>query len=151
MFHAGPAVEKLNAATIVHGDDGDPASVIEAAIEAEDPGDGLTALAFGGARIYVPAIHGQAGDRIRLRIRARDVALAHSKPHDISVLNILPGRITEITAGGDGHTDVRLDIGGGLWARITRRSANELALRVDQEVYALIKSVAIDRGAGAGT
>ena len=151
VVRAGPAVETLNAAAVVHGADGDPASVIEAVVEAEDPGDGLTALAFGGELIYVPAIAGQAGDRIRLRIRARDVALARSKPHDISVLNILAGRITEITAGGIGHADVRLDIGGGLWARITRRSANELALRVGQEVYALIKSVAIDRGGtGAG-
>ena len=149
MVSAGPAVETLNAATMVHGADGDPASVIEATIDTEDPGDGLTALSFGGQRLYVPAIPGQAGDRIRLRIRARDVALALGKPQDISVLNILPGRITEISAGGDGHTDIRLDIGGGLWARITRRSANELALALDQEVYALIKSVAIDRGTGA--
>jgi molybdate transport system ATP-binding protein len=149
VVRAGPAVETLNAATVVHGADGDPASVIEATIEAEDPGDGLTALSFGGQRLYVPAIPGQAGDCIRLRIRARDVALARTKPQDISVLNILPGRIMEITAGGDSHTDVRLDIGGGLWSRITRRSANELALGLDQEVYALIKSVAIDRGTGA--
>lgn len=151
VVRAGPAVETLNAATVVHGADGDPASVIEAVVEGQDPGDGLTALAFAGERIFVPAIAGRAGDRIRLRIRARDVALALSKPHDISVLNILAGRITEITAGGDGHTDVRLDIGGGLWARITRRSANQLSLRLGQEVYALIKSVAIDRGGtGAG-
>jgi len=147
---AGPAVETLNAATVFHGSDGDPASVIEASIEAKDPGDGLTSLAFGKKRLHVPAIPGQVGDRIRLRIRARDVALALEKPRDISVLNILPGQITEITAGGDGHTDVRLDIGGGLWARITRRSATELSLTLDQEVYALIKSVAIDRGSGAG-
>ena len=100
---------------------------------------------MGDERIYVPAIAGRAGDRIRLRIRARDVALALTKPTDISVLNILAGRITEIASGGDGHSDIRLDIGGGLWARITRRSANELALHTGREVYALIKSVAIDR------
>ncbi len=147
VVSTGPAVETLNAATIVHAADGDPASVIEAVIEVEDTGDGLTALALGNERIYVPAISGKAGDRIRLRIRARDVALATTRPADISILNILSGQIEEITTGGNGHSDIRLDIGGGLWARITRRSANDLALQIGQEVFALIKSVAIDRGA----
>lgn len=151
VVNTGPAVATLNTATIVHGADGDPASVIEATIDAERPGDGLTALSFGQQRLFVPAIPGRAGDRVRLRIRARDVALALNRPRDISVLNILPGRITEITSGEDGHADVRLDIGGGLWARVTRHSANELALKRGQEVYALIKSVAIDRGTRSGT
>ncbi len=122
--------------------------MIEARIERHDDGDGLTALAVGDQLIFVPTIPAAADDLVRLRIRARDVALALSKPDDISVLNILAGRITEIAQGDDGHSDVRLDIGGGLWARITRRSAREMNLREGLDVFALVKSVAIDRGSG---
>ncbi|MDH3242708.1 MAG: molybdenum ABC transporter ATP-binding protein [Alphaproteobacteria bacterium] len=150
VVRAGPAVETLNATTIVHGAEGDPASVLEAVIDAATQSDGLTALSVGTAHLYVPAVAGGIGEKVRLRIRARDVALALSKPRDISVLNILGGRILEIASGGDGHVDVRLDVGGGLWARITRRSARELDLQPGQDVFALIKSVAIDRGAGGG-
>ncbi len=145
VVRAGPAIEVLNSEAIVHGADGDPASVIEARIERHD-GDGLTALAIGNEHIFVPAIPGAVGDRVRLRIRARDVALALTKPADISVLNILAGRITEIAPGDDGHCDIRLDIGGGLWARITKRSAQDLNLREGLDIFALVKSVAIDRG-----
>jgi molybdate transport system ATP-binding protein len=150
VVRGGPAVETLNAATIVHGAEGDPASVLEATIDASDPGEGLTALSVGAAHLFVAAVGGKSGERVRLRIRARDVALALKRPEDISVLNILFGRILEIAPGSDGHVDVRVDIGGGLWARVTRRSARELDLKPDQEVFALIKSVAIDRGTGAG-
>lgn len=146
VIRSGAAIEVLNSEAIVHGAEGDPASVIEARIERHDDGDGLTALAVGNERIFVPALPGAAGDRVRLRIRARDVALALKKPDDISVLNILAGQITELVQGDNGHTDVRLDIGGGLWARITRRSAREMNLREGLDVFALVKSVAIDRG-----
>jgi molybdate transport system ATP-binding protein len=146
VIRSGPAIEVLNSEAIVHGADGDPASVLEARIERHDESDGLTALALDDAHIFVPALSSAAGDRVRLRIRARDVALALKRPEDISVLNILPGRITEIAQGNDGHADIRLGIGGGLWARVTRRSAREMNLTVGQDVFALVKSVAIDRG-----
>ena len=41
--------------------------------------------------------------------------------------------------------DLQLDIGVKLWARITARSAHELGLAPGREVFALVKSVAIDR------
>jgi len=45
---------------------------------------------------------------------------------------------------------VPVGIGGAgrpvpLWARITRRSTHELALKVGNPVYALVKSVALER------
>jgi len=149
ILRAGPAVETLNSEAVLHAEGGDPASVVEARIERLDAGDGLTALAFGNARLLVPRLAGAEGVTVRLRIRARDVALSLVRPQGISVLNILPGKVTEVAAGLDGHVDVRLDVGAALWARITRRSAAELAIAPGREVYALIKSVAIDRGPAA--
>ncbi|MDX1483957.1 MAG: molybdenum ABC transporter ATP-binding protein [Alphaproteobacteria bacterium] len=146
VMSAGPTIETLNTVTVVHGAEGDLASVIEATIDAEDPGDGLTALTFDGARLFVPALKGETGQVVRLRIHARDVALALARPTEISVLNILPGRVIEVASDSGAHTDVRLDVGAEIWARVTGRSARELGLKEGQEVYALIKSVAIDRG-----
>jgi molybdate transport system ATP-binding protein len=147
ILHVGPTVETLNAVTIAHAESGDPGSVIEAVVARADAGDGLTALSVNGGQLFVPRLARPEGARIRLRIRARDVALARTRPSEVSILNILPATVTAIEDGPAAQADVALDIGAPLWARITRRSARELALAPGSEVYALIKSVAIDRGA----
>jgi molybdate transport system ATP-binding protein len=156
VVRAGPAVETLNSETIVHGDASnngiEPGSVIEARVETADSHDGLTILnvegkdgKIAGGQLYVPQFQCRADDRIRLRIRARDVALATTKPKDLSILNVLAGKIMAISPQGETHCDILVDIGADLWARITRRSTAELSLTVGQAVYVLIKSVAIDR------
>jgi molybdate transport system ATP-binding protein len=85
------------------------------------------------------------GTEIRVRLRARDVAIALTRPTDISILNVFPGRIVEVGNGDGPHVDLKLDIGVPLWARVTLRSARDLGLSPGREVYALIKAVAIDR------
>ena len=82
----------------------------------------------------------------RMRIRARDVALALTRPSDISVLNILHARVTEISAEQGPSASVRMDVGSvALVARITRHSVERLDLRPGREVYALIKAISLDR------
>ena len=90
------------------------------------------------------------GTPVRARIRARDVALAIEPPRGLSILNVFAGEVIEIAADQGPLVDIRLDIGRPghpvvLWARITRRSAHELALATGMRVHALIKSVALDR------
>ena len=148
VLRAGPTVETLNAGAIVHADMGDPGSVIEAVIARADAGDGLTALSVNGGTLFVPHLQGaRDGAAVRLRIRARDVAIARERPKGLSILNVMPARVRAVEDASAAQADVMLDIGAPLWARITRRSARELALAPGAEVYALIKSVAIDRGA----
>lgn len=148
VLRAGPTVETLNAGYLVNADAGDPGSVIEAKIANADAGDGLSALTVDGGTLYVPRIaNGRNGAEVRLRIRARDVAIARQRPEGLSILNVLPARVRSVAEGPAAQADVSLDIGGQLWARITRRSARELGLAPGQQVFALIKSVAIDRGA----
>ena len=50
------------------------------------------------------------------------------------------------------HMDVRLALGQGtaLWARITRKSWDALGPRPGMAVYALVKTMAIDRHSVAG-
>lgn len=140
-------------------------ALIEATIAAHDAGDGLTRLVCAGGEIFVPQLDLSVGTGIRLRVRARDVMLATARPQHVSALNVLSGRIVEILPESTGPgVDVRVELGielgragrdgtpvQSLLARITRRSAAELELVPGREVFAILKTIAIDRSSfGAG-
>jgi len=121
-------------------------SVLETVVAAHDLAYGLTTLRFEGGELIVPNVEGLVGERVRVRIRARDVALALARPAGSSVLNVLPATLVAIAAEEGPIVDVQLRVGPlPLVARITRRSVHELALREGQQVYALIKAVSLDR------
>lgn len=124
----------------------DAGAVLAVEILGQDRDYGLTRLGFSGGELLVPCIDAPPGARLRIRIHARDVALALEPPGRISVLNVVPGRIAELGEGSATSVEVRLDIGVPLLARITRKSLRELDLRPGKKVFALIKSVAVDRG-----
>jgi molybdate transport system ATP-binding protein len=87
-----------------------------------------------------------------VRIRARDVMIALSPPEGLSALNVLPGTVAELGQGEGPILDLRLDCAGeALIARLTRRSIERLGLAPGKPVYAVIKSIAFDHQAFAGT
>jgi molybdate transport system ATP-binding protein len=121
-------------------------SLIETQVAAHDGDDQLTTLAFDGGELVVPHLDAAIGERVRARIRARDVSLATQRPAGISILNVLPGRVTALDALSGPIVDVQLAVGSAtLNARITRRSFRQLGIGVGQDVYALIKAVSFDR------
>ncbi|HEY2112404.1 MAG TPA: molybdenum ABC transporter ATP-binding protein [Dongiaceae bacterium] len=122
-------------------------TVLSAVVAGRDETYGLTRLSFGeGGNLIVPEMGAPSGSTLRLRIRARDVALARGKPVEISVLNNLPAQIVAIHAAEGPYRDVEMVTAGvTLWARITARSVAELKLGIGQEVYAMVKAVSIDR------
>jgi molybdate transport system ATP-binding protein len=121
-------------------------AVIQARLVRHDETFALSELAFAGGSLRVPRLDLEPGAELRIRIRARDVALALEPPKDISILNVFPGEVRDIGAEPGAQVDVLLDVGGtSLWARITARSRHDLALAMGSRVYALIKAVAIDR------
>ena len=74
------------------------------------------------------------------------MSLALERPVGISIRNVLGGRIASLEETEGSSLDVTLDLGGTpLIARITRKSAADLGLKPGQPVFALIKSVSIDR------
>ncbi len=112
----------------------------------QDTRFGLTILAFAGGKLTVPGLELPVGTELRVRIRARDVALARTPPADCSILNVLRATVTEFGAEAGPLVDLRLDVAGApLWARVTAKSVAALELRRGSEVYALIKAVAVDR------
>ncbi len=127
-------------------------AVLAVTVARHDESDNLSELTFEGGRLTVPRVDLELGQHLRVRVRARDVALALERPAGISILNIFKGPVLEIAEAGPAQMDVLLDISedGGtddcrLWARITRRSARDMDLKVGREVHALVKAVAIDR------
>jgi molybdate transport system ATP-binding protein len=109
----------------------------------------LTHLDLHGKEIVMPMADVALGSDVRLRIRARDVALATKAPENISIRNVLPGTIAEIVEEPDtAFAETLVDIGGAnIRARVTRSAVAALALTRGKPVFVLFKSIAFDRRA----
>jgi molybdate transport system ATP-binding protein len=121
-------------------------SILETRVTAHDAAHQITTLAFEGGELAVPYLAAAVGERVRARIRARDVSIAVHRPTGISILNVLPGRVRSIEGEAGPIVDVQLDVGGAtLTARITRHSLEQLGIHPGQELYALVKAVSFDQ------
>jgi len=119
-------------------------SVVEA-VAAETAADGLVRLVTAGGDLHL-ALRAAPGERLRLRLPAQDIILSRHRPEGLSALNVLSGRIQRLQ-DEDGSVLVQLHLAPGVLclARITRRSALALALAPGQEVFAILKTVALAR------
>ena len=127
-------------------DRADYGSVISTVVEVPDDAFGLTQLRFSGGLLKMPRIGLPSGTRVRIRVRARDVAIAREAPSRISIQNIFPGRIDSIVSRNGSLADVLLDIGCPLVARITPKALADLQLQPGQRVFALMKGMALSPG-----
>lgn len=124
-------------------------AVVTATVVDEDRPFGLTRLDVAGETLWIGRIEAPAGSRVRLRIRARDVALAAARVPGVSIQNQLAGRVAELRR--DGHyVDLAITVGaesGGqrLWSRVTARAADQLALAEGKAIVALVRTVAVER------
>ncbi len=125
-------------------------SVVQAVVKRQNERFLLTEMVVAGQPLSMPASAVAVGAELRLRIRARDVALALVRPEGTSIRNVIRGIVVEIVQESEtAFAEVLLDIGKGqrLRARITRASVAELGLEVGAVVFALVKSVSFDRRA----
>lgn len=121
-------------------------TVLAANVEGHDDAHHLTHLRCRAGTIVVPRLDARPGEEVRLRIRARDVIISLAAPSRISALNVFEGTLEGVRAAGPGSVDLRLDCGGApILAAITRRSCEALGLRPGVRVYAIVKTVALDR------
>ena len=149
---AGPAEDPLSRADLRHlTGHGDAGAVVRAEVAGHDEENGLTRLDFAGGPLLVGRVDLPPGAKVRLRIHARDVAIAVEPPGRISVRNVLPCRVVSVNPAADHMVDVRLDCQGAtIWSRVTRLSQQALDLTPGMEVFALLKSVTVARGDVAG-
>jgi len=125
------------------------AAITVATIARHDEKYGLTELNLEGQSLLVSHLPHAPGQRRRVRIPARDVSVCRQRPLDSSILNILPVTLSELEASdfrksGDARILLRRSLGTQyLLARITRKSAAELQLKVGDRLFAQIKSAAL--------
>jgi len=125
-------------------------SVVRAVVTGQNERFLLTEMEVAGQPLSMPASAVESGTELRLRIRARDVALALARPEGVSIRNILRGEILEIVQETEtAFAEILLDIGEGqrVRSRITRASVEALGIEHGQTVFALVKSVSFDRRA----
>ena len=127
-------------------------AILATRVAGHDPAFGLTTLRAAAGELRVPHLDLPVGAALRIRIRARDVMIALHPPEGLSALNVLPGTVIEIGRTDGPIVEMRLDCAGeALVARLTRRSVETLGLAPGRPVYAVIKSIAFDHHAFAGT
>lgn len=122
--------------------------LIEATIPARvlrhDPELALTTLFFGDGELRVPLIDQPVDSAVQVRIDARDVSIALSRPMDVSITNRLPGEIIELEYLSPPYVRVTFDLGTTrIHSLITRESVARLALMPGLRAWAMIKAVAI--------
>jgi molybdate transport system ATP-binding protein len=121
-------------------------ALLEGTITGQDRAYDLTQVEIAGQQVLVPHVEAAAGDRVRLRVRARDVALARGATEGISIRNRLRGTIMALVREEGAFAECSVDIGGQqLRARLTRLAADELGLEVGSEVTALLRVAAVER------
>lgn len=121
--------------------------VITARVAGHDEPARLTRLTLGNQTLVIPQTQAAEGQEVRVRIRARDVALATKRPEGISIRNILAGTILDIRVEEEtAFAETLVDLGGArVRARVTREAITELGLAEGLPVYALIKSISFDK------
>lgn len=108
---------------------------------------GLTSFYVGQDCFWLstPIYSDSVGKSQRLRILAKDIGIALTKPENTSLLNVLPVTVQRIDPAREGHVllGLRLSEGQNLFAEITAWSRDRLDLRKGLVVYAMIKTVAL--------
>ena len=143
---AGPALEVMNHPDAPLALRDDAGVVVQAMVQQRDA-HGLLTLQSPMGTLYA---HGPAhapGDRLRVRIHARDVSLALSHHSDTSMLNILPVTVLALRDGAGGQALIELSTGNQpkqrLLAKISYASVARLNIAPGLALWAQIKAVAL--------
>jgi molybdate transport system ATP-binding protein len=119
-------------------------AVIVATVKDIETGYGLSRLQFDGGEIYIADSDLAIGEKVRIRVFARDVSIALLEPQKSSVLNCVHAKVEGVANESKAQVLLRLVVGEQhLLARVTRKSFHQLNLEIGKEVYAQVKSVAV--------
>ena len=144
VLASGPTRELMTRLDLplAHGDAA--AAIIDAVVTQTEPDYHLSHAEFAGGQVSVLNPNLKVGQRVRLRVQARDVSLTLVRQQDTSVLNIFAAKVTAISPDSPGQVMVALNVGGSpLLARITSKSLDALQLQVSSQVFAQVKGVAV--------
>lgn len=145
----GPTAQVLSATqSPMHLGD-EAGAVLEGTVAAKDAQWHLAQVGFAGGSLWLRDTGLTLGQRVRVRVSARDVSVSTTEPQHTSIQNLLPCTVDSVEP--DEHPSqvlVRLRCGTSegsshLWARMTARAGHTLALVPGKAVWAQIKSAAL--------
>jgi len=118
-------------------------SVLRVQVLEQHPYYPMTALLLGDQHIWVSRVNLPVKSTLRIRIAPADVSLTLQPAQHTSIRNILPAQVVELLDIDD-QVEVKIRIGSSeLWARISPWARDELGIRIDQWLYAQLKSVSV--------
>lgn len=121
-------------------------AVLAGTVTDRDKAHNLATIAFSSSKIVLPNSKVSEGQAVRIHIPERDVMIATIRPEGLSALNIIEGEVAAIEPDGEGMARVRIRCGEDMiLARITVLSVERLALVIGKPVFAVIKTVALER------
>ena len=148
VMAAGPTQELMTRPDLplAYGDSA--SAIIEATVAESELAFHLIHADFTGGRVSLlnppnkPLL--EPGQRVRVRIQARDVSITLERQQGTSVQNIFAVRIASLSPDSPGQVMLGLDANGSaLLARITTKSAEALQLAPGSQVFAQVKGVAL--------
>ena len=143
---AGPALEVMNHPDAPLALRDDAGVVVQATVQQRDA-HGLLTLQSPMGELHAHGPAHMPGDRLRVRIHARDVSLALSHHTDSSMLNILPVTVLALRDGAGGQALIELSSGDQpeqrLLAKISHASVARLQIAPGLALWAQIKAVAV--------
>lgn len=125
----------------------DRVSILTAKVAGFNEPYGLTKLNHAAGTIWFPAQIDPIGGSARVLIKAIDVVLALKRPDNTSIQSVLHGQVGQIDQDQDkglAMAEVELDGGERLFSMVTRHAVDQLGLSRGVEIFALIKSSALD-------
>ena len=125
-------------------------AVLDARVAEQNLSGKMSRLAIPGASLWVPSVPLPVDSPMRIRIRARDVSIALEKPERISIRNVLPGTVHAVVESDGPFRTVTIAVAdetgeSRIAATVTASAVRDLGLTPGLPVFALIKSVAMDR------
>jgi molybdate transport system ATP-binding protein len=142
---AGPLAETLARTDLPSVPGEEAGALLHGTLGERDARWNLAEVRFPGGVLWIADPGLQPGQRVRVRVLARDVSLALAAPEASSIQNVLPCTVRAIVPGGHpSQALVQLACGTTLLlARITARAVDALALAPGTPVWAQVKSAAL--------
>jgi len=142
---AGPIAKLQNRLDLLPFAGGhDAGTIVDAQVVAHDIRYYMSELETTAGEFLIPGCQYEIGRSIRIRIRARDVALALTEPEHLSILNKFKGKVIDHRSGESGTEELLIDVGFPLSARITRKSYEQMNIQPGSDIWVLIKAVTIN-------
>jgi molybdate transport system ATP-binding protein len=113
---------------------------------------GLTEISHPGGTIWLVGPAGAVGTEVRVVIKATDVTVSTERMDHLSIRTVLSGRVAAIEQedGPLAAVTIELPVHGHIVSMMTRMALDELGLAAGRDVFALIKTVALDERGIAG-